>query len=1048
MLHTASTFHVYNASAGSGKTFTLVKEYLKILLTSEDIFSFQRVLAITFTNKAATEMKERVLEGLKGFSEGEIPVLGELIEQETGLERAVLQKRSRSILEAILQNYTAFNITTIDSFTYRVIKSFAFDLGLSHNFEVEMDAQSILSQAVELLVAKIGSDGELTRLLIDYSLEKSDNDTSWNIVHDLTEFSRVLLNEDDARYFKQLSEKSISDFQAISKKVKKAMYETECRFKKMGEKGLQIIADKGLNHSDFMYNGECPKHFIKLTKLRFLKTADLRFEGRLNASFENDRHLHNSKASEKTKDEIASVYDELKLLYLESKKYYNDVFKEYLKGKLLLQSIVPLAVLNHINQELNSIKTDQNLRFHSEFNQLISEEIQNQPAPFIYERIGQKFMHFFIDEMQDTSILQWQNLIPLIGNALSQEHTSLLLVGDGKQAIYRWRGGKAEQFIGLGSDNDESVNPFLIPKEVLALETNYRSYSEIIKFNNELFLHVSKFIHEPTYKALFHQKSFQKENEKKGGHVSISFLKKEEETADANIYARKVLEIIQHLDDGYDLNDVCVLVRKKKEGIAVAHLLSENDIEIASSETLLLANSSKVNFLINFMRYILFSNDRESLFNVLCFLYDFLEVTEEKHLFFEKYVHLDIYDFVEEIEQLGCIFDLLEYHQLPLYEKAEQIIRSFQLQETPDAYVQFFLDEVLTQQKKEADVQDILDFWNEKKNQLSVVSPENKNALRIMTIHKSKGLEFPIVIFPCDLDIYKEIKPKVWLKAVENFPEFMVNFNKDLPLTGEEGQFLYQTRREALELDNFNLLYVAMTRAVEQLFVVTQKKLDRYGKENPQFYSGIFISFLKEKGLWRDHQHEYTFGNPHRLSKKRVLSQKSSQTSRFISSSWKHHHINLLASSSALWGTSRGEAIRYGDLIHEMMSKIYTHEDLDQVIDSYESSGRFEYMNKTTITSLIKEIIYNEKLAPYFSGNGIVYNEREIINASGQSIIPDRLVVGDHKKVTIIDYKTGRMLETHKRQVEKYAHALEGLNYCVDKKILVYMNDVILVEEI
>ena len=216
----------------------------------------------------------------------------------------------------------------------------------------------------------------------------------------------------------------------------------------------------------------------------------------------------------------------------------------------------------------------------------------------------------------------------------------------------------------------------------------------------------------------------------------------------------------------------------------------------------------------------------------------------------------------------------MEYHQLPLYEKVEQIIRSFQLQEIPDAYVQFFLDEVLTQQKKEADVQDILDFWNEKKNQLSVVSPENKNALRIMTIHKSKGLEFPIVIFPCDLDIYKEIKPKVWLKAVENFPELMVNFNKDLPLTGEEGQFLYQTRREALELDNFNLLYVAMTRAVEQLFVVTQKKLDRYGQENPQFYSGIFISFLKEKGLWRDHQHEYTFGNPHRLSKKEYFLKK------------------------------------------------------------------------------------------------------------------------------------------------------------------------------
>ena len=218
-LQQESTFQVYNASAVSGKTFTLVKEYLKVLLISQDIYIFQRVLAITFTNKAAAEMKERVLKNLKDFSEGNRNALFYILLEETILDAATIQSRSRKILNAILQNYSAFYITTIDSFTYKIVKSFAFDLGLSQNFEVEMDAQEILDEAVDVLISKIGAEKQLTDVLIDYSLEKANDDKSWDISRDLSEFSRILLNEDDVSHFRKLADKSLEDFRELQQKL-------------------------------------------------------------------------------------------------------------------------------------------------------------------------------------------------------------------------------------------------------------------------------------------------------------------------------------------------------------------------------------------------------------------------------------------------------------------------------------------------------------------------------------------------------------------------------------------------------------------------------------------------------------------------------------------------------------------------------------------------------------------------------------------------------------------------------------------------------------
>lgn len=1046
-LETASTFQVYNASAGSGKTFTLVKEYLKVLLSSEDIYTFQRVLAITFTNKAAAEMKERVLKSLKSFSEGEDTVLTSLLLEETSLDQETLQVRSEKILNAILQNYSAFYITTIDSFTYKIIKSFAFDLGLSQNFEVEMDAQELLSEAVDVLISRIGTDEELTDVLIDYSLEKTEDDKSWNIAYDLTEFARILLNEDDAAYFKKLSNKTISDFLVLKNKAKKLTQEVERKFKIIGDKALELIASHNINHGDFANRGECPNHFIKLTKIKYLRSDELKFDGRLNSNFEQEKPLYAAKTDPAVKDQIDGIYDELKAFYEESKALFLAEYKEYLMSKIVLKSIIPLTVLNNINQELTVIKEENNLRLNSEFNQLISENIQEQPAPYIYERIGQKFMHYFIDEMQDTSVLQWQNLIPLLDNSLSQEKTSLLLVGDGKQAIYRWRGGKAEQFIGLGSELETSDNPFFISKEVKELETNYRSFSEIINFNNLLFQHVSGFIQNPSYKELFAEKSHQKENNNKGGYVSISFLEKEEEKSEHEIrYAKKVHSILQNLDDGFDLSDVCVLVRKKREGVAIANYLSERGIDIVSSETLLLSNSEKVNFLIEFLHYSLFSHDKGSLFKLLTFLYDWLDVSQEKHDFFADHIDLNIQEFFDSLKLHGCDFNILEYHQLPLYEKVEQIIRSFHLLRTPDAYVQFFLDEVLAQQKKQASVQDLLDFWDLKKDKLSVVSSENSDAVQIMTIHKSKGLEFPIVIFSCDLDIYRELKPKVWLKTSDDFPELLVNLNKDIQWVSEQGEALYQERQEELELDNFNLLYVALTRPVEQLYIITDKNLNRSGMENLRFYSGMFISFLKEQGYWGAHQNEYEFGFDHKQSPQEQKVSTAEIQTHFISTPWKDHNINLLASSSQLWGNEQVN-INYGDLVREMMKQVRTHQDVAIVAEAFQNGGVLDKNHTKKIIGLMEALVSHQQLATYFAKGKRVYNQREIQGVNGQSITPDRLVIESGNKATVLHYTSGTITEAHKAQLQNEAQILESLGYAVEKKIVVSIQDSITVEE-
>ncbi|WP_233188681.1 exodeoxyribonuclease V subunit beta [Tenacibaculum sp. SG-28] len=661
-----STFTVYNASAGSGKTFTLVKEYLKILLQSENIFLFQKILAVTFTNKAAGEMKERVLDNLREFSEGNKNDLAKILLEEIPTDFATVQKRSTKILNAILQNYTSFSITTIDSFTHKIIKSFAYDLGLSLHFEVEMDALSLLEEAVDVLISKIGTDKEITNLLIQFSLDKADDDKSWDISRELHEISKILLQEDDAENLKQLSTKHVKDFLLLKEKLKTENETIEKEFLKIVKELTSLLKANNLEVSDFAYAGEYVKHFLKFKEIRYLKSDSIKFNGRLHKTITEDKNLYAGKTSKEAKARIENLTPELHALYYSSEQVYQKHYGRYLKNRLILKNIIPLAVLNNINAELASIKEDNNIRLNAEFNHLIANHIKDQPAPYIYERIGQRFMHYFIDEMQDTSALQWKNLTPLIDNALAQESSSLLLVGDGKQAIYRWRGGKAEQFIHLSATNPEFKNPFQVPKTSKSLDTNYRSFEEIISFNNSFFQHSAKFLHKESYKNLYVEGNSQKYNTREGGYVSLSFLDKIEDKEENSLkYPREVLEKIKSVHQEFDFDEICVLVRKRSDGIAVANYLSENGIPIVSSETLLLKNDPKVLCITHLFHLIQNPTDRETLFAFLYFLHDHLAVNIDKHSFIASFLDHSLPDIFELLREFGITFDLKKSKNYP-----------------------------------------------------------------------------------------------------------------------------------------------------------------------------------------------------------------------------------------------------------------------------------------------------------------------------------------------------------------------------------------------
>jgi len=1045
-----SPFTIYNASAGSGKTYTLVQDYLKILFTSNSLLTFRTILALTFTNKAVGEMKERIIDTLKAFSDKSIFKMSnsmfEAIAIDLNIEPKVLHERSKLLLHTIVHNYAAFDISTIDKFNHKLIRTFAHDLKLPVNFEVELDTKSMLAKAVDKLIDKAGSDKELTKVLVDFAIEKTDDDKSWDISYDFNTIAALLINENEIPYIDKLKDKTLNDFKTLKTNLKKQFKANSDQVTEVAKKVLELINQSQINHTDFS-SSYLPKHFIKLA------------EGNFNVSFstkwQNDLIDGSPIYPKKVSDDVACSIESIRLQLTDAfLKTKSAIFQiKFLKNAL--NNIIPLSVLGAIKKSLDELKQEDDLLLISEFNALINNEIKEQPTPFIYERIGEKFKHYFIDEFQDTSVLQWENLIPLVDNAITGQNLkgetgTAMLVGDAKQAIYRWRGGRAEQFIDLYSEG----NPFHVNKTVENLPSNYRSFKNIVEFNNAFFNHISKFAFSNSQHQTIYQNAHQELVLKDDGYVELSFLNIDDEDKN-ELYCEAVLNTIEKaVQNGFSLKDICIIVRRKKEGIAIAEYLSSKHYSIISSETLMLKNSPEVNFIINILSLANQPKNDEVKIDVLGYLAEHQLSIDDKHDFFSQLIHQDIFNLFNALKDFGYEFDFNRFLQLPIYEAIESIVRQFKLNASSNAFVQFFLDEVLDySQKYNTSISGFLDFWERKKDNLSIVSPQGENAVQIMTIHKSKGLEFPVVIFPyANQGIYFDLNPKVWFPVDKNhfngFSHLYLNLNKDLEDYNETSNTIYNNYQSELELDSINLLYVVLTRAAEQLYIISEFDVDKKTQtEKLNNYSGLFINYLKSINKWEENTYTYSFGVPIKTSEEKTTTHNTIYQDQFISTAKEEHNLNIVTNSGYLWDTLQEKAIEKGNLIHNIMSEIKTTEDVESVLSDFENSGKINDLQHVELKTMVYDIVNHSQLHSYFNSDCTIYNEQDIITQKGHLLRPDRIVINSKNEAVIIDYKTGLTNSKHQEQLYDYQLVLEDMNFKVIKKILIYINDEITIKE-
>ena len=1045
------SFSIYDASAGSGKTYALVKEYLKIILVAPKNDAYRHILAITFTNKAVHEMKSRIVGSLSEFAKDEPSSKAQDLMQDlaTDTELSIIQIKTKSqqIIKHIIHNYAAFDISTIDKFTHKVIRAFAHDLNLPMTFEVTLDTENLLVEAVDAIIAQAGEDETLTKLLIDFTMEKTDDDKSWDISREILETGRLVLNENNRNEITHFQDKSIAEFVEIKMKLSEACTILEKESIVFAEEALSLIDKNGIDTKSFSA-GHFPKHLLSIQ------------EGKFNPKNKTYHEFDDIKINKTAKDRaiIETIIPDL--LQLLDKVY--KTFEKINFYKAFLKNITPLSLLNTVSNELAKIQGEQNVLSISEFNAIIHREIQNQPAPFIYERLGERYRHFFIDEFQDTSEMQWQNLIPLIDNALSGQDDfgvkgTLMIVGDPKQSIYRWRGGKAEQFIELSKDQNPFNNP---DKRLEHLNKNYRSYSQIIKFNNDFFKLLSNEFEHPDYKDLYENHSHQKTNDKTGGYVNISFIPKvetaegDEEALDkTDLYVLATLNTIQKsVQQGFQYKDIVILTRKRSQGIAIANYLTEQGIPLLSSETLMIQNATEVRLIIHLLKYLKNSSDLESKANFLQYLAQNSQDKLPIHDFIAQGMALfQETDFENWLMSFDVSLSFQNIRKKSLYEAVETIIAKFlSPPETSvlskgvgNAYVQYFLDIVLERDiRNQAGISDFLSFWDKNAEKFSIPSPEGTNAVRIMTIHKSKGLEFPVVIFPfAEEDYNRKPKDKLWLNAEEQdfgLPKVLIDNSSAVEGFGEEAAEVYNQKKQEELLDNINVLYVALTRAEEQLYVISNMNLSSKGEVSKNNMCSFFINYLENNGGFDKNKLEYEFGNATKLS---VAKQHvdTSKTIPLVSEILNPKNIKIAQREALMWGTHQQEAIEYGNVIHEILSFVKTKNDVDLAITKSIENGLITYAQKETVFNTINEIVNHSELEICFADGNEVLNEQAIIQKEGKTIKPDRMVLTKNKEVLLLDYKTGNHNVKYQQQLENYQTAIESMGYKVVKKALIYI---------
>ena len=1026
------SFTVYRSSAGSGKTFTLVKEYLGVILREPS--DFRHILAITFTNKAANEMKERILKALTEISKGDqsaetmfTGTLMPLLITQTGLSRHELIWNAGKALEMILHNYSDFAIGTIDSFSHKLIRTFAHDFGLPVNFNVELDADEMLTTAVDLLLDRVGEDKELTRLLLRFLETRLDEDRGWNIDDILVSFAHILLEEEGQTRMGKLKNISLEQFHSISEELHMRMRQFGKNIQETALQAVQLIVDRDIP-SEAFFQGERGiwKYFRNLAEGRMDKLEPNSY---VLTTIEEDKWF-SGKASMSARGDMEAIKPGLLNIFEKLREELEKHKPNYLLRKLLAKTIYPLAVLNEIEKVLHDFKRQNNIVHISEFNARIAGIVMNEPVPFIYERLGEKYQHILIDEFQDTSALQWMNFIPLIENALAGGYFNLV-VGDGKQAIYRWRSGDVEQFNALPAIPGSKVNPLIRQREQVltrhfeqvSLDRNFRSKAEIVDFNNRFFRVIADAVLQEGKERIYDglEQSFNPEN--RGGFIRLEFLGREEEELNyEEVTLNRIVSIIREaLQDNFSFHDMAILCRSNRNSSAIARFLLEQGMDVVSSESLLVANSPKVRFIIAFLRFIY--EPRNEI--VVAEIVQFLKYNRIQH----------IHDWESMRDDLAI---------LPVYDLCETLIRAFLLNADPDPYLQFFLDATLKFTAKiSSGTVEFLNWWEKNSAKLSIVVPEGIDAVRVMTIHKAKGLQFPLVILPFAQETRKNTKTYLWVdldRTVASGLETAI-LRSDKEMESTVFKSLFSDEQQKSMLDLVNLLYVAMTRPEERLYILT--KFPSKKKEAIDSLPMFFEFYLKKLDRWIEDQSAYEFGN--RIAHVEKAGSEEMDTiipGNVISSDW-HHAIEIRRRAPQMWDIEHpARRSEWGNRIHTVLSWIKTAKDIPAALEKATLTGFIENSDREKMEKILNSVIHDPRISRFFSDDVKVKTEAEILLPQGSFYRPDRIVFDDDL-VTVLDYKSGSRRESHAEQLIRYAGYLAEMGYRrIDRK-LVYLEPVI-----
>ncbi|MEQ9425195.1 MAG: UvrD-helicase domain-containing protein [Cyclobacteriaceae bacterium] len=1045
-------FVIYRSSAGSGKTYTLTKEYLKLAFRHSDYF--KHILAVTFTNKATKEMKVRILSVLKDLADDGHELAYDLKEA-TGLNDEQLKQRAGEILSTILHNYSYFSVSTIDSFFQRVIRAFAREMGLQGGFRIELNEEQVLTEIIDKVLLDVGQNESLTKWLINFAENKVDDGKPWDTRREIGNLGKEILKENFKIYEKQILEIARDqDFiPGFLKELYKVKNDFEVVLNRLGNEALVIINDHGLDVTDFAYKESGPAGYLEKLANRKYMPPGIRVEASaldVNSWFAKSNPL---KAKIKACAEAGLV-----TLLAEAVVHYKSNLSEYESATQVLRNLYTFGILADLTNKLQEYRDENELMLISDASVFLRQIISDNDAPFIYEKVGSRFKHYLIDEFQDTSGFQWDNFRPLIENSLAEEKFNLI-VGDVKQAIYRWRSGDFELLLngvedGIGSDRIE----------IKDLTQNWRSRQNIVDFNNSLFKFSSEFLKlqaknkisevvdeasrvglqneaekiEEAYSAVI-QEGAKKFESGDNGLVQLKFFPWADENGvdwKDNSLA-EVPRMVEELQDKkYNLSDIAILVRTRQEGRDVVdYLLSYQSIQakkgyrydVISSESLYLENSSITRFLLSVIRYIYKPDDAIQRVQMAYEYCRYIKKTDhELNSLFADSSDQKSHDNFNKLFPDVFFQSLNDLRKLPIYQLIEQLIQLFELDKFDEerAYLQGFLDAILDFTKSEND--DILSFltwWDKLGKDRTVMVSEDQNAIRVMTIHMAKGLQFKAVVVPfCEwgLDNLQGWDNILWSQnhqgqPFDQVPYLPLNYTTSLKSTIFFKDYYNEMIRSYI--DNLNIMYVAFTRAEEVLMASclqhkskgeirgTSGLIGEYFKSD--FKVGNFIPQVEQTN------EEMKLGTYPNVGIEEIdLEFNPLALDYFPSYTW-NDRLTIKRELSGLKAPENAEVDPI--VILEIFKSLESVATLDSTINQKINEGYAHADQRGVIKARILELFKDEKVASWFNPATDVAMDAVVLTIEGELKV-DRIVYSNPMQIVVftIEKKEDDLLQLKK----------------------------------